>query len=122
MDIGKQETIIRIPGKVKAKERPRRGRYGNFYTPPATQDYEHLVNWYALKSKLSVFSKDTFIKVEIIFYGKYGQSDIDNLIKTVLDGLKHFFNDNKVTKLYSEKIPQDEYLTEIKIAPVLNTP
>ena len=105
---------INIPGKVKAKERPRKGRYGNFYTPPATQDFEARVHGSAVQAGLAPIASDN-IGIDILFYGKYGRSDIDNLIKSVLDGFKHFFNDNKVTEISAKKIPSKEYHTEVTI-------
>ncbi len=106
---------ITIPGKVKAKERPRRGRYGQFYTPHATQDYEAQVNCSALQAGLRPITSNN-IGIEIMFYGNYGKSDIDNLIKSVLDGFKNFFNDNKVTEIYAKKISSKEYYTEVVIS------
>jgi Holliday junction resolvase RusA-like endonuclease len=113
--INQPEKVIEIdiPGKVKAKERPRRGRYGNFYTPRATQDYEAQVHRCALQAGLKPI--DTNIGITIIFYGNYARSDIDNLIKSVLDGFKYFFNDNKVTELTAHKIPAKEYISKVKI-------
>lgn len=119
MDIG---NIIRIPGKVKAKERPRRGRYGNFYTPKNTHNYEELVGWYTKQSGLKPFNKTDSLDVDIVFYGDYKLADIDNLIKTILDGFKDYFNDNRVTKISASKILCKEYLTDVRISPVLNTP
>ena len=41
-----REISFTVPGKIKAKERPRRGRGGAFYTPRATQESENTVGWY----------------------------------------------------------------------------
>lgn len=108
-------TTLTIPGKVKAKERPRRGRWGNFYTPKPTQDYEAFVCLSARRSGLKPLDKQQYIGIDIKFFGKYGNSDIDNLIKSVLDGFKDFFNDNKVTRISAEKLPSEEYYTQVKI-------
>jgi Holliday junction resolvase RusA-like endonuclease len=105
---------ITIPGRVKAKERPRRGRGGHFYTPAATQDYELKVHRAALQAKLKPLADET-INIGICFYGQYGRCDIDNLCKSILDGFKYFFNDNKVTFLVAKKIPSKEAYTKVKI-------
>jgi len=111
--------IITIPGKVKAKERPRKGRYGQFYTPPATRDFEDKVAKSALQSGLRRFDKTDTLNIGIDFYGKYGSSDIDNLIKSVLDGFKCYFNDNKVMEITARKIPSEEYSTEVRIEKII---
>jgi len=103
-----------IPGKAVSKERPRRGRYGNFYTPQRTQSFELRVHTGALQAGLRPLTSDN-IGIGICFYGQYGRSDIDNLVKSTLDGLKYFFNDNKVNFLTAKKIPSKEYSTKIKI-------
>jgi len=106
---------ITIPGRVKAKERPRKGRYGNFYTPPATQNYEANIHRCASQSGLKPFDKDIDIGIGICFYGKYGRCDIDNLCKSVLDGFKYFFNDNRVIQLVAKKILSKETYTKVII-------
>jgi len=105
---------ITILGKVKAKERPRRGRGGHFYTPSATQAYELSVHNSAAQAGLIPLTDDT-LNIGICFYGQYGRSDIDNLCKSVLDGFKYFFNDNRITFLVAKKIPSKDYLTKVKI-------
>jgi Holliday junction resolvase RusA-like endonuclease len=107
--------LITIPGKVKAKERPRRGKYGQFYTPKDTQDYEALVEQICLAKGLKPVEKPYYIGIGLKFYGKYPLSDIDNLIKSVLDGFRRFFNDNRVIRIAAEKIPHPEYKTEVEI-------
>ncbi|MBC8521072.1 MAG: RusA family crossover junction endodeoxyribonuclease [Methanomicrobia archaeon] len=111
----KKSYFFTIQGKAVSKQRPRRGRYGNFYTPSETQDYETFVHTYALKSGLKPFKKKDTIGIEIYFYGQYGRSDIDNLLKATLDGLKFFFNDNKVISLIAKKILSKDYFTTVRI-------
>ena len=38
-----RRIILEIPGPPVPKERPRKGRYGNFYTPEKTQNYERII-------------------------------------------------------------------------------
>jgi len=114
------EHLIVILGKVQPKERPRKGRYGNFYTPKATQDFEGFVHTCAITQGLKPFSKEQFLEIEFIFCGKYAKCDLDNLIKSVSDGFKEFFNDNKILKIIATKILSERYLTQVKIRPCLH--
>ena len=102
-----------IPGHVKAKERPRLGKWGNFYTPKTTKDFERLVAIKAIEAGIGRIKGS--IAVSIKFYGKYGRSDIDNLSKSVLDGLKKHFNDNKVDALMAIKKKSNIEKTEVRI-------
>lgn len=75
-----------IPGPPVPKERPRRGPAGNFYTPKRTVDYENTVAWAATAAKLELEpGKPYGIKLE--FYMSHHSKDIDNCVKSVLDGL-----------------------------------
>ena len=38
-----RRILLEIPGPPVPKERPRKGRYGNFYTPEKTRDYEKTI-------------------------------------------------------------------------------
>jgi len=108
-------TTFTIEGKVKPKERPRKGKWGNFYTPKKTQEFEVRVWRSARDAGLSTVSPDKKLGVKLKFWGMYGRSDIDNMAKTVLDGFKQYFNDNKVNLLIAEKLDSKEYKTEVTI-------
>lgn len=110
--MGYSFTII---GKIKPKERPRRGKYGHFYTPKATLDCEQDIALQALSSGLKPISGPVAVTAE--FQGNYGRSDLDNLIKSLLDGMKSFFNDRQVVEIRARKTPAKEYLTKVSVIP-----
>ena len=78
-----------IQGRLKPKERPRQGRGGHFYTPRATLASEEIVALRAKQGGLKAIVGPITIMAD--FCGNYGNCDLDNLIKTLLDGLKIFF-------------------------------
>ena len=123
-----------VPGPAKAKERPRMGRNGRIYTPDSTHKYEKLVRECYGDNKS--FEKK-FIIMKIIFWFEIPKSyskekrqdcaegfirpsraDIDNYIKSVLDGLnKVAYEDDKyIYKIEAEKrYTEYEARTEITI-------
>ena len=124
-----------IPGPAQAKQRPRVNRNtGRIYTPGATHKYEKLV-----KESYgdNLCFEDQFISVKILFkfevpksYNKKKRSealegiirptkaDIDNYIKSVLDGLNKvaFLDDRYICSITAEKIfaEKSEVIVEIK--------
>lgn len=80
-----------IPVRPRPKQRPRKGKYGNMYTPRETQEYERIVAWYALDAmkKARIKRLEGRLGVDITFYFKDGRRpDIDNCIKAILDGME----------------------------------
>lgn len=73
---------------LKPKERPRSGR-GNTYTPKATQEAEELVAWsFRQRNPHHRADADTRWGVRIQVWPRTKRkADVDNLAKTVLDGL-----------------------------------
>ena len=124
-----------IPGAAKAKERPRINRNtGRVYTPGATSKYEKLVK--ESYGDNPCF-EDDFISIKITFkisipksYSKKKRAealagnlrptkaDIDNYIKSVLDGLNKvaFLDDRYIYSITAEKIfaEESEVIVEIK--------
>ena len=125
-----------IPGPAQAKQRPRVNRNtGRIYTPGATHKYEKLVK--ESYGDNPCF-EDQFISIKILFkfevpksYSKKKRAealagnlrptkaDIDNYIKSVLDGLNKvaFLDDRYIysieaTKVYTDGEP--EVIVEIK--------
>ena len=105
-----------ITGRIKPKERPRRGRGGHFYTPKATIDCEGIVALEARQGGLKPISGP--LAIEAHFFGNYGTCDLDNLIKTLLDGLKLYFNDRQVIDIVAKKTQYKEHLTQVTIQSV----
>ena len=124
-----------IPGPCVAKPRPRfSSKTGRVYTPNNGHKYEKLVK--ESYGDNPCF-KDQFISVKILFkfevpksYSKKKQSealagnlrptkaDIDNYIKSVLDGLNKvaFLDDRYIYSITAEKIfaKESEVIVEIK--------
>lgn len=93
---------LRIEGAAIAKARPRVGR-NITYTPQRTHDWEEWVGacWLAEHGQTLLAGP---LDVSIVFHGK-GRGDIDNLCKSVLDGLNGvaWQDDRQVMKLCAEK-------------------
>lgn len=104
-------TRFTIEGQIKPKERPRRARSGHFYTPPATLASEDKVAKAALQVQMRPVQGP--IDIEAVFYGNYARADLDNLIKTLLDGLHAYFNDRQVVSIHTSKRNASEYWTEV---------
>jgi Holliday junction resolvase RusA-like endonuclease len=100
---------ITVPGKPIAKQRPRKGRYGNFYTPSETSHFEDRVAFaYVSKYGTKRFNENVLIKAYIRFYVKGFRADLDNAVKTILDGFKTIFNDRAVKFIKAEIIDIDD--------------
>lgn len=95
-----------IEGEPKGKERPRKGKYGNIYTPRTTQEYEkHIRNSYEGPK----FEDAVYIKIQA-YYLKAKSSkglfplkkpDIDNVAKIILDSLNGvaYADDTQIVRL-----------------------
>ena len=118
-----KKTELFFPFEPKPKGRPRFTRSGRAYTPKATHDYEKLVGDFYKENTSDYY--DSAIKVSLIFYMPIPKStskkqrslmesgeikctthkDIDNLAKSVIDGLLGiaYEDDRLITKLFAEK-------------------
>jgi len=81
-----------VPGDPVPKARVRVGRKGWSYTPAKTVAYEELVAWSAKKAmldaKLEALDSESRFAVTMDFYlGTERRIDLDNCIKSLLDGL-----------------------------------
>jgi Holliday junction resolvase RusA-like endonuclease len=109
---------ILVPGRPIAKARPRLNRKtGRFYTPRDTQTFEDLVAWHVLGSDEKFTGEVT---MQIVFYMPDRKPvDIDNLIKSILDGLqkgKLIADDSQVRAIEAEiRRDEGEPRTEITI-------
>ena len=125
-----------VPGPAKAKERPRVGKGGRIYTPNGTHKYEKLVKNIYQEKGIYYFDGE-YISVKIIFWFEIPKSynkakhqaaaegfirpsraDIDNYIKSVLDGLNKvaYADDRYIYKIEAEKrYTEHEARTEITI-------
>lgn len=116
---------VTIPGEAVAKQRPRTGRNGNVYTPQETKAYERTVALLA-KTTLPRFKAEERLLVDLVFYCSSQAKDLDNLCKSVLDGLQKagtFKNDSQVMELHARKIvkaPGEDSRTEIRVSTLGN--
>lgn len=117
-----EHFFISVPGRPVPKERPRVGKYGNIYTPQKTADFEkHIAALWTEKYPNTTF--DGELHVSITFYtDRAHKQDIDNLTKSVLDGLQRASafakGDEQVFLLIADKIPSKYPKTEIQIYPI----
>jgi crossover junction endodeoxyribonuclease RusA len=98
------EITCRIEAVPVAKERPRLTRYGGVYTPKKTADFEELVaqSW---RDQVGTKFEDEPLEVHLNFGVVNMAQDIDNLCKTILDGLNGvaWKDDRQVHKLNAWK-------------------
>ena len=125
-----------VEGKPVGKGRPRLAKYG-VYTPTKTINYEYLVKF----SYLQITNEkiiDGAIKIEIWAYFEPNKSDsqkkqkeligkpynkkpdIDNIAKSILDGLNGiaYKDDNQITELILHKLYDNHARAEIEITEV----
>lgn len=111
------EYTFHVEGRPKAKERPRLGRRRKAYTPEATIAAEeaiaaaydgpffegpvHVTVLYTLKGQTITISDASDSEPD-----KLWQGDIDNLLKTTLDGLQRvaFADDKQVRRILAHKV------------------
>ncbi|MBT9168936.1 MAG: hypothetical protein DDT19_02288 [Syntrophomonadaceae bacterium] len=76
-----------IPGPAVPKQRPRKGKYGNFYTPGRTQEFEETVAWLA-KEAAKGCKLSGRLGILVVFYQKRKRADSDNCLKAIQDGIE----------------------------------
>lgn len=94
-----------VMGEPVAKERPRVVG-SHTYTPEKTLAHELLIaNAFANKSTRA-WDKASKYRVDCYFCCRLDNKDIDNMIKTVLDGLigKAWKNDKQVLEVWARKV------------------
>jgi len=106
-----------IEGEPVPKGRPRLNtRTGTFYTPPTTKTFEGAVAYNAMSQRERIL--DGNVEVVVTFYtAKKKPSDLDNLIKSVLDGLNRhaFADDSQVTEIKAKRIRSENPRTEVEV-------
>ena len=102
-----------VPGKPMPKARPRLNRKtGAIYTPNSTKVYEDSVAWCATAADLQLKAGhlDTWIVILFVVSSKK-PGDIDNLAKSVLDGIKKAYpewDDAQVFSLHVDLVQSKE--------------
>lgn len=113
-----------VPGPPVGKERPRKGKHG-FYTPKKTKDYESLIGWQAKSAlakqtlahsefKWNLHAK--YIVIMRIYYQKITKRipDIDNIIKSILDGMnKIVYDDDNLVRRLDVELIEDSLQNEV---------
>jgi len=108
-------TIV-VRGKPVPKERPRRGKYGNMYTPEKTKEYEKLI---ANNARMVIPEPlKGNVRIEIKLYTRKVTGDLDNYIKTILDGLNSvaYDDDKQVTTIYAQRFESEIERVEIYVS------
>lgn len=112
---------IVIPGRPVPKGRPRFNRHtGAVYTPKKTIEYENLV-WFTAKDVIKEPLKGS-VEVEIKIFTTSKNMDIDNIAKSILDGLNGaaYKDDRQVKKLTIEMFDSEDEKAEIVICQFKN--
>lgn len=109
-----------IPGKPVPQERRVQVRGGWSFDPAKSRKAKRLVKLCALAARPAGSSPtDRSFIVEIVFYGPHWGSDLDNLAKLVLDGMKGVFwvDDHQVCELILRKIrvPKGNEKTVVRV-------
>jgi len=98
-----------VDGQPVAKQRPRTKKTKNGYstrTPKKTKDYESLVAQSAMIALVGreMYDEKAELSVSIIIHREDARrADIDNIVKSVMDGMEKvvYHNDSQVLELYS---------------------
>ena len=99
--------------RIQAKQRPRHLKNGHTYTPSETRMYEREVYWeyvnqmgHMFEGPVTVTMLFTFVKPKSVKRDyPTVRPDIDNIVKSVLDGLNGaaWKDDSQVCRLIAEK-------------------
>jgi crossover junction endodeoxyribonuclease RusA len=114
------EGTVAIPGEPVAKQRARVSATGKVYTPNETKAFERAVGL-LVRSQLPRFKDTDRLIVNLSFYCSSQAKDLDNLCKSVLDGMQKggcFKNDSQVMELHASKfvkLPGEASRTEIQV-------
>lgn len=109
-----------VPGPPVAKQRPRKGQHGNFYTPRRTVEYQNQVGWEARAAGVKL-DPDGWYAVYIEFHVSTMRSDLDNCAKSVLDGLDELdgWDDRQLTELRVKPVTVKDGSEEKTIVEIL---
>ena len=92
---------FKVEGAVVPKQRPRRNRTGQFYTPQKTKKCEQWVKVSFMSVYAPVRDSEHEWEVDLEINYKGRKPDIDNCAKSILDGLNNtlWVDDKQVRKL-----------------------
>lgn len=102
------ELVISIPSDPVPKERPRVSAWGPSYTPPRTKAYQKLVGQCAaaVVAAHRDWPTDGWYRVELVFRREHARGDLDNVAKSVLDGMNGivWLDDSRVIELHARRV------------------
>ena len=101
------KITFEVLGKPIGKQRPRMTRTGHVYTPKETKDYERLIRNSFNNSKpkdWKVYDGAVYVNIKAFFIRAKSNKmqyctikpDIDNIIKSILDGIQGKDNDSVI--------------------------
>jgi Holliday junction resolvase RusA-like endonuclease len=100
-----------IPGKPVPQERRIHIRGQWAFDPPKSRTAKRIVKQYAMAARPKLCNgfyhpSDYSFCIEMFFYGPHWGSDLDNLVKLVMDGMKGVFwkDDHQVVEMFAKKI------------------
>ncbi len=111
---------IKIDGRAVPKGRPRMTKMGGVYTPKTTVDFEKKVAE-AWNTQVGMLSMTGDLRVVIyVFTDRGAKQDVDNLAKSILDGLQRggafAVGDEQVRTLVITKHPSKDPCTMVTVA------
>jgi Holliday junction resolvase RusA-like endonuclease len=107
--MGDTRLTFVVPGKPQGKQRARRGRGGQWYTPKETVVYERAVSNSAMVAIAAGGFKVRYpgpVEVEVYcYFPDARRRDADNALKSVLDGMHGvvYYDDTQVVRATVEK-------------------
>ena len=106
-----------VPGTPVPKQRPRRNARGVWYTPAKSRAYEKAVGAYALAGRVRPTSSSLRVSIAL-FLPDRRRRDVDNMAKSILDGLNGtaFDDDDQVVELnVTKQIDRENPRAEVTI-------
>lgn len=103
-----KDLVIKIPSDPVPKERPRISAWGPSYTPTRTKAYQRLVGQCAaaVVAAHRGWPTNGWYRVELVFCREHARGDLDNVAKSVLDGMNGvvWCDDSRVIELHARRV------------------
>lgn len=120
-------TAFSVPGRPVPKGRPRTrvvqptfGKaFAQVYTPPTTRSYEALVRGLARQAH-GPKQIDGPVLAAVVWHGKQGRTDLDNVVKAILDACEGvvYPNDVRVRGLFKWFEPAKTQVVHVRFCPL----
>lgn len=115
-------VTFEVPGRSVPCARHRTTKGGRTYVPRPTIQHEAAIAWTALAADVALTPERRY-SLEMDFHGASPRADLDNLVKTVLDGLQRGYpgwNDSQVVRLIANKRDEGPPRTVVRIREALS--